>query len=120
VRALREAVALRPDLAGAWSTLGHALAAEGAHGEAVGALRQAVRLVPVSVPCWYALGDAARALEGRLGQDALGEAYAELRLLDRREAARLLETLPRFRRYRLALSRLTGRRHLPPPGRVGG
>jgi tetratricopeptide (TPR) repeat protein len=116
VRSLREAVSLRPDLADAWTTLGLALAAEGAQGEAVGALRQAVRLVPDSVPCWYALGDAARALDGRPGQDAFGEAYAELLRLDRREAARLLETLPRFRRYWLALSRLTGRRHLPPPG----
>jgi tetratricopeptide (TPR) repeat protein len=105
VRALREAVALRPDLADAWSTLGLALAAEGAHAEAVGALRQAVRLVPDSAECWYALGDAARALEGRDGQEAFGEAYAELRRLDRREAARLLEALPRFRRYWLALAR---------------
>ncbi len=105
VRALREAVGLRPDLAEAWCTLGVALATDGAHAEAVGALRQAVRLLPDSVECWYALGDAARSLEGRDGQQAFGEAYAALRRLDRSEAARLLEALPRFRRYWLALAR---------------
>ena len=103
VRALREAVALRPDLADAWCSLGQALAADGAPAEAVVALRQAVRLVPDSAEFWYALGDAARSVPGRDAQDAVGEAYAELRRIDRREAARLLETLPRMRRYWLAL-----------------
>jgi cytochrome c-type biogenesis protein CcmH/NrfG len=105
VRALREAVALRPDLADGWCRLGQALAADGASAEAVGALRQAARLVPDSAEFWFALGDAARSVPGRLGQEAVGEAYAELRRIDRREAARLLDTLPRMQRYRLALGR---------------
>lgn len=105
VRALREAVALRPDLADAWCSLGQALCAEGAPAEAVAPLRQAVRLEPDSAEFWFALGDAARSVPGRDGQDGVGEAYAELRRIDRRQAARLLETLPRMRRYWLALSR---------------
>jgi cytochrome c-type biogenesis protein CcmH/NrfG len=100
VRALREAVALRPDLADAWCSLGHALAAQGEPASGVDALRQAVRLAPDSVEYWYAFGDVSRRADGH---DGVAEAYAELRRLDRREAARLLETLPRFRRYWLAL-----------------
>ncbi|MFT8246814.1 tetratricopeptide repeat protein [Roseomonas sp. BN140053] len=45
-QAARAALALRPDLFGAWNTLGHALARRHAWSEAVDAAREAVRLRP--------------------------------------------------------------------------
>lgn len=101
--AFREAVTLKPDLAEAWYGLGTTLSGLGRHGEAIGALRQAVRLQPDSVEAWFSLGVASHLAPRAEAGRAVEEAYGHLRRLDRREASRFLETLPRHQRLWLAL-----------------
>lgn len=100
--ALREAVLMKPDLVEAWVSLGAVLCEAERYDEAEDALRQAVRLKPDSAEAWYNLGVALR-LGSRAEGKGVEEAYANLKRLDRREAARFLETLPRRQRLWLTL-----------------
>jgi cytochrome c-type biogenesis protein CcmH/NrfG len=102
VEALREAVRMKPDLVEAWVSLGATLCEAERYDEAEDVLRQAVRLKPDSAEAWYHLGVAAR-LGTRAEGKGVEEAYTNLKRLDRREAARFLETLPRRQRLWLTL-----------------
>ena len=101
--ALREAVRLKPDLAEAWCHVGTTLSRRGQHGDAVDAYRQSLRLKPDLLEAWHGLGAAARLSQRPDSGKDVEEAYTSLRRLDRGEAARFLETLPRHQRLWLAL-----------------
>jgi tetratricopeptide (TPR) repeat protein len=102
LEALREAVLIKPDLAEAWVCLGSVLCEAERYDDAEPALGQAVRLKPDSAEAWYHLG-MARRLSTRAEAKGVEEAYVNLKRLDRREAARFLETLPRRQRLWLTL-----------------
>jgi cytochrome c-type biogenesis protein CcmH/NrfG len=100
--ALREAVSLKPDLIDAWLTLGTVLGRAERHDDAIRAYRQALFLRPESVEAWFGFGTSARLLGGPQSGKDVEEAYARLRRLDRQEASRFLELLPRHQRLWLA------------------
>jgi cytochrome c-type biogenesis protein CcmH/NrfG len=100
--ALREAVSLKPDLAEAWQTLGAVLGQAERHDDAVRAYRQALSLRPESIESWFGLGASARLGKRPESGKDVEEAYAQLRRLDRQEASRLLDLLPRHQRLWLA------------------
>ena len=69
---LREAVHADPALAGAWQSLGAALAAQGGDDEALAAFDRALAVDPQSVSCWYNRG------LFHLQRGRADEAYADL------------------------------------------
>jgi cytochrome c-type biogenesis protein CcmH/NrfG len=102
VAAFREAVRLKPDLAEAWCSLGATLNAGSRHDEAADALLRAVQLKPDLADAWFGLGTASRLGRRPDAAREIEDAYANLRRLDRDQAARLLETLPLRQRLRLS------------------
>jgi tetratricopeptide (TPR) repeat protein len=102
VAAFREAVALRPDLAEAWSTLGLTLIELERHEQAIEALRRALHLRPESTEAWFGLGTASRRVRTPDSGRDVEEAYFNLKRIDRREASRFLDTLPRHQRLWLS------------------